>query len=184
MDNFPDLESERLLLRKLEFNDSESIYKIFSNEKVVKYCGMYPLENVSEATDFINKFNNSFIDGEGFRWGIILKKENNLIGICGLSSIKKNHLKCEIGFELEPSYWGNGYINEAVKKIINYGFSKLCINRIEAIVYPENIPSQRTLEKLGFVQECLLRDYSVYREKKQNVYMYSILNRLERRENE
>jgi len=123
----------------------------------------------------ITNFTNVFVEGKSIRWAIELKKDNKLIGTCGFHNWNKRHLRAEIGYELNDNYWKIGYVFEAISEIISFGFSKLELNRIEALVYPENINSHSSLAKLGFSREGLLKEYCIFRDKKQDLIMYSMI---------
>ncbi|MEF3419274.1 GNAT family N-acetyltransferase, partial [Escherichia coli] len=73
---FPIIETERLILRKLETTDINDLFEILSSERVTKYYGKYPMENLSEAEDLILKFHKAFEDQKSIRWGIELKETN------------------------------------------------------------------------------------------------------------
>ena len=68
------------------------------------------------------------------------------------------NFKAELGYALNPSYWGNGIMTEAGKKVLDYGFNILGLKRIEAGTFVDNIQSQRVCEKLGFTKEGIARN--------------------------
>jgi len=172
---FPVIKTERLTLRKLEKNNVEEMFKIFSNEKIMQYYGRFPMTEITEAKALICKFSQSFESNEAIRWGIELNDRNIFIGTCGFHNWKKPHSRAEIGYELAEEHWGYGYMKEAVNAIIKYGFEQIELNRIEAVVYPENIASEGLLKKLGFQHEGLLRNYAYFREKYQDLNMFSYI---------
>ncbi|SHH34446.1 GNAT family N-acetyltransferase [Clostridium grantii] len=175
--DFVVIETERLILRRIDLSDNTDLFEIFSSEKIMMFYGMFPMKELIESDNLIMNFNKGFEEGRTIRWGIELKKENKLIGTCGYHNWNKKNFRAEIGYELSDKYWRKGYITEAVNGIIEYGFHHMCLNRIEALVYPENIASQESLRKLGFVKEGLLREYAFLRNKKQDLIMYSLLKR-------
>ena len=77
--------------------------------------------------------------------------------------------------ELHRDYWDRGFVHEAVGEIINFSFDNLDIQRIEAMIYPDNINSKKSLESLGFQYEGLLRNYVYFRNKHQDMKMYSLI---------
>ncbi|TKI89149.1 GNAT family N-acetyltransferase, partial [Bacillus cereus] len=85
------------------------------------------------------------------------KGTGQLIGTCGFHLINNNHKRAEIGYELDDTYWGQGYASEALQAILAYGFEMLQLIRIAAVVYVENKSSQKLLIKAGFQEEGLLR---------------------------
>ncbi|WP_432663643.1 GNAT family protein [Wukongibacter baidiensis] len=172
---FPVIKTERLTLRKLEKNDVEKMFKIFSNEKIMQYYGRFPMTEITEAEELMSKFSQTFESNEAIRWGIELKDRNIFIGTCGFHNWKKSHSRTEIGYELAEEHWGYGYMKEAVGAIVKYGFEQMDLNRIEAVVYPENIASEELLKRLGFQYEGLLRKYAYFREMYQDLNMLSLL---------
>ena len=171
---FPIIETDRLILKEIEVEDAKSIFHIFSNEDIMKYYGQFPINSVGEAENLIDIFNDNFRSSRGIRWGIFLREENRLIGTCGYHNWNKRHSRAEIGYELSIDAWGNGYIKEALKVIINYGYEFMNLNRIEAVVYPENEASIKSLMNLGFKKEGLLEEYAFFREVYQDLIMFSL----------
>lgn len=174
---FPFIENETLVLRKLVLEDAEALFENFSSENLFKYYGMAPHKELSETTDLINNFNNNFENQKSIRWAIELKNEKKTIGTCGFHAWNKTHKRAEIGYEINENYWRKGYGTIVIKELLNYGFKELQLNRIEALVYPENFPSKISLEKIGFKNEGLLEDYCYFLGKPQDLYMYSILKK-------
>ena len=70
------------------------------------------------------------------------KRTGQLIGTCGFHLINNHHKRAEIGYELDDTYWGQGYALEALQAILAYGFEILQLIRIAAVVYVENKASQ------------------------------------------
>lgn len=85
--------------------------------------------------------------------------------------------RAEIGYEIHPEYWKKGYATEAALKIISFGFDSLELIRIGAIIFPENEPSNKLLNKLGFQKEGILGSYIYQNGASNDVYAYSILNK-------
>lgn len=172
---FPILETNRLILRQIINEDSLNIYERFSEEEVTKYYGMFPMQAITQAERIINNFNKGFENSISIRWGIQLKHNNLLIGTCGYHNWNKYASRAEVGYELSKDYWGKGYMREALTSIISYGFHFMNLNRIEALVYPENTDSHSLLMKSGFLKEGILREYAFFRDIHQDLVMYSLL---------
>lgn len=154
---FPVIETERLTIKPLVSNDAESLLEIFSDPEVMRYWNTSPWTTIQDSLDFINESNDSMQRQESLVLGVYLKSTGELAGKCMLFSYEKESKRAEIGFGLGRSYWGKGYINEAGEALIQYGFDSLGLRRIEAEIDPENQPSAKALEKLGFSREGLLR---------------------------
>ena len=173
---FPILSTDRLILRELVEDDALRVYSILSSEKVTEYFGMFPLIDLEVAKNIIIRYKNSFYEDFAIRWGIELKETSTIIGTCGYHNWNHRHKRAEIGYELHENYWNKGYAKEAILPIINYGFSNMQLSRIEAVVYPENKNSEELLRKIGFSYEGLLKGYAFYRNKQQDLNMFSLIN--------
>lgn len=160
--NFPELDSARLKLVRLTSDDAADIFALFSDEKVIKYYDLGVLQQIPQALSLINFFNARYDSNTGIRWGIRLKKSNQLIGTCGFNSWSLKMKSAEIGYDLLPNFWGYGYANEAVSEVLNAAFSGQLpcgkLNRIQADTIPGNYPSESLLIKLGFIEEGLRRE--------------------------
>jgi [ribosomal protein S5]-alanine N-acetyltransferase len=172
---FPILETERLKLVNITQNYAENMFEIFSLEEVTKYYGSDPFTVKDEAIKLIDMFQKNFHEKRSIRWGIILKQEETFIGTLGLNGLQLKNMKSEIGYELHPNYWRNGYASEAIKEIIRFSFEDLALNRIGAVVFPDNQASLNLLEKLGFMKEGLLRDYLHQNNQFHSTFMLSLL---------
>ncbi|MDZ5471997.1 GNAT family protein [Bacillus sp. 31A1R] len=156
-EQFPELETDRFILRKLKMSDAPNMFDYFSKDEVTKYYDLATFTSEQQATDLIERLLTRFEEGKQIRWGIALKETDNLIGTCGFHSIEPEHSKVEIGYELHPNYWNKGVMSEVISKILDYGFNKMELNRVEAFYDPENIASRKVLEKNGFIFEGVLR---------------------------
>jgi ribosomal-protein-alanine N-acetyltransferase len=92
-------------------------------------------------------------EGNNISWGIRLKENNKLIGSIGYYRIQWSNLRGEIGYILHPDYHGKGIMTEAMKEIIHFGFQTMKFHTIEAVLDPENKPSENILIRNGFIKE-------------------------------
>lgn len=141
----------------------------------MKYYGLAPFKTINEALNEILWYQSILNEQTGIRWGITLKGKDKVIGSCGFLNRVPEHYRTEIGYELSRDYWGQGIAGEALEAVIRYGFKYLKFQRIEALVEPPNIPSQKLIEKHGFIREGLLRNYEFTCGKFDDLYMYSLL---------
>lgn len=155
--DFPQLETDRVRLRKLKLTDAPSMFSYFSKDEVTKYYDLDTFISVKQAEELIERLLYRYEMRKQIRWAIVLKETDQLIGTCGFHAIEEEHWKAEIGYELHPDFWGKGIMTEVIKAAVQYGFNEIGLNRIEAFYDPENISSARVLEKNGFINEGLLR---------------------------
>jgi len=173
---FPELKTERLLLRRLTNNDAEEMFFLRSNEDVLRYLGRGPTQSVKEAEEFINKINKSADENENILWGIALLEEpTKIIGTICLWNFKTESYRGEIGYILHPGHWGKGIMKEAINRVVDYAFNTLKLHSIEALLSPENIASASVLEKTGFVKEGHLKESFYFRGKFSDTAIYSRL---------
>jgi ribosomal-protein-alanine N-acetyltransferase len=156
---FPIIETTRLKLRKPLQKDAIALLEVTQDEAVMKYYGMAPFVSKAEALAEINWFNKIYAKAEGIRWVITEKGEGNYIGDIGFHNYAKAHSRSEIGFKLAKTFWNKGIMTEALEKVLEYGFMAMQLNRIEAVVDPENTACLCLLKKAGFVKEGVLREY-------------------------
>lgn len=138
------------------------------------FYNVVTLTEVNQAQKLIALFTNRFKDKSGIRWGISLKGSFNIIGTIGFNNFTRKH-RANIGYDLLPQYWNQGYATEALKAVINFGFNQFEINRIEAEVMQGNIASERVLQKLGFKKEGVLREWMYWNDQYYDMSMFSLL---------
>ncbi|NJN18707.1 MAG: GNAT family N-acetyltransferase [Oscillochloris sp.] len=154
---FPLLETERLILREITTDDADAMFQIMSDPQVMRYFGQSPLRDLDAAVQRITRFIDELRAGRAIRWAVTLRENGRYIGSCGYHTTLAKHFRAEIGYELAAEYWGRGFMPEALRPVLDFGFHTMGLNSIEAQIDPENSGSRRVLEKLGFVQEGLLR---------------------------
>ncbi|GAB6930113.1 GNAT family protein [Paenibacillus sp. JCM 10914] len=172
---FPVIETERLVLREVTQDDMEAVYRCFSSDDVTRYYGQDSLTDREQARQIIAFFHQSYVDKRGVRWGIQRKEQPELIGTIGFNAWSPKHKRAEIGYELHPSYWHQGYAREAASAVIAHGFEELGLTRIGAIVFLENESSHALLTTLGFTSEGVLRQYMVQNGVSFDTRVYSLL---------
>ena len=174
LDIFPVLNTGRLDLIEINQNHLVDLYKIFGDENVTRFYNLLPLASEKEAQILIDWFKSRFKDKSGIRWGIAFKGQKNIIGTIGFNNYTKRH-RANIGYDLQTEYWNKGYITEALKTVINFGFDQLEINRIEAEVMQGNIISENVLRKLNFKNEGVLREWMFWNGMHYDMTMFSLL---------
>jgi ribosomal-protein-alanine N-acetyltransferase len=175
---FPQLETERLALRELRLDDAESLFAVLGDEQVTRFYDDEVYTEVSQASEQIEAWAEGFRARRCIRWGIARREDGVIIGTCGYYGFHSWHRRGGIGYELARSFWRQGIMTEALGAIIEFGFGKIGLNRIQAVVMPENEGSVKLLGKLGFRQEGVLREYENWGNKGYvDVMMFSLLRR-------
>lgn len=160
-DNFPTLETERLILREITYEDTQAIFRNFSDPDVARWFFEEPLTEIYQAAKFIDLFNNEFKNGKGLTWALVIKDEGACVGTCGYGDIELG-ARGEIGFDLAKEQWGKGLMSEALVPVVDYGFDVLRLSSIEAHSYSANTRALHLLEKLGFQLDKISEDSHHY----------------------
>lgn len=172
---FPRLETERLTLRRITGDDTEAIFHLFSDRKVVRYLDFPALKQPREAKTIVAWCDEIWREGSGLRWGILRKGGEQIIGTCGFHNWVQRDFRADIGYDLAPRYWGTGLMRETLTEVIKYGFEEMRLHRVQAMVDPRNERSQRLLERLGFTREGTLHEWRFYKGSFWTEICYSLL---------
>jgi ribosomal-protein-alanine N-acetyltransferase len=170
---FPEIETERLLLRELLPSDAPALFRIFADPRVTQFYDLTTFTDLRQAGELIDFFDESFELERSIRWGITRLEDDALIGTCGFVWLRTH--RGEIGYELHPDFWGQGYMHEALDAILDFGFTELQLNRIEALVMVENAPSAQRLRDLGFQEEGVLRQHDYFKGSFHDMRLFAIL---------
>jgi ribosomal-protein-alanine N-acetyltransferase len=156
---FDVLTTERLILRKLTPQDFNYIFEHYSKEEIINQLGLTTNEEFLKEQEKV-KGGYTTYDRTIIQFKLVLKETNEVIGSCGFHNWYSIHSRAELGYALtKEEFKQKGYMSEAVKTIINYGFNTMNLNRIEAFVGPTNIASLSIVNKLGFIQEGHLKQH-------------------------
>ena len=173
--DFPVLETERLRLRMIRSEDVTAVFEIFGDEDVTRYYGLETYTRIEQAKNRIALYRSNFQRRHSLRWGITFKDEDWLLGTIGIMNWKPRFFNAALGYDLAKRHWRQGIMEEGLTAVIDYAFSTMQMNRLEAFVMPVNAPSIRLLEKLGFKNEGLMREYGYWRGEFHDLQLYSIL---------
>lgn len=173
---FPVLNTERLQLRKIEASDAEAIYRLRSDERVMRYLDRPLAQSVKDAEDLVGRIEASLKNNEGITWAIAVKgNTTQLIGTIGFWRIDKENHRGEIGYLLNPGSQGKGLMSEAMKGVLAFGFNTLHLHSVEANVNPLNKDSIKLLEKNNFIREAWFRENYYYNGRFLDSLIYSLL---------
>lgn len=161
------LSTKRLLIRELSEQDLNDLMKIYAQQEVKKY-----LDDIDDDLSVEIEKENAYIKkiypfyGYGL-WGIFLKDSGKLIGKCGIQNKSmQGKEEIELGYLLSKDYWGYGYASESAKAVIDYAFYVLQINRVVAVIAPDNHNSIKVAEKIGMTEEKTVnvngKEYQLY----------------------
>lgn len=171
----PTLETTRTVLRKIEKTDAQDMYNYCRDEEVSKYTTWNAHKSIEDTQNYINYILDLYDKGQVSPWGISDKETGRIIGTCDFVSWNIDNSRAEIGYALSREYWGRGFMPEAAKKIIEFGFEQMDLVRIEAGCLLLNIGSSRVMEKAGMKLEGILRRHALHKGHLEDVKIYSII---------
>jgi ribosomal-protein-alanine N-acetyltransferase len=172
---FPELGTERLRLRAPGAPDAAALLAILGDPEVTRFHNMPTLTTLAEAQAALERLEQRHKARDTIRWAIELADSGEMVGTVGLLRFDFEHRRAEVGYELARRAWGRGLAPEAAAVVVRYAFSVMRLHTIEAGVLPDNHRSVRVLQKLGFVEEGLRRDYLYIKGRFQSFRWFSLL---------
>lgn len=171
-----DIDTKRLYLKRINIEDSLQMYEnIASDDRVSRYMSWDSFKTLSDVENWLTEWQEEYKKNDTYYWGIFLKSSNELIGTVYLLTEDSIARVGSISYCLGYNYWGNGYVCETIKSIIDFAFTKIGFNRIEAYHAKSNIQSARVLQKAGMKMEGTLRQRCKTYNGFENCIYYSIL---------
>ena len=171
------LSTARLLLRPLLPADAPAVYAMHADPVTLRHWSTPPWADPALADELIARDLAAMAAGDYIRLGLQRQSDGRLIGLCTLFAFYLPSRRCEIGYILARDSWGQGCMHEALLVLLDYGFGMLGLNRIEADIDPRNTGSQRTLNRLGFQREGLLRERWIVAGEVSDTALHGLLRR-------
>ena len=172
------METERLILREFKEDDWPQVHEYGSDAEVVMYLPFGPNTKL-DTKEFINKVMARQKEQPriSYSFALVHQLDNKLIGSCRIQITNVEYKEGEIGYVLNRNYWNKGYMTEAAKKVVEFGFEDLGLHRVYATCDPANSGSYRVMEKIGMQREGYLREYKRFKGVWRDFLLYSILER-------
>ncbi|MGD6833907.1 GNAT family N-acetyltransferase [Sutcliffiella halmapala] len=154
----PVLETHRLILRKMELNDTQSVFENWiSDERVSDNRVNAAHRTVSETSERVEKIVNGYDNKDFCYWAVELKSSGELIGEMDLYNFDDATGNCEVSYSLGYNWWNQGYATEALGAVVEFGFRHMNIHKISAAHNTDNPAFGRVMEKVGMGQEGVIR---------------------------
>ncbi|MDQ7774181.1 MAG: GNAT family N-acetyltransferase [Elusimicrobiales bacterium] len=173
--DLPDLETPRLLLRKLRPGDAEDMFEYASDPEVARTVTWDPHRSIDASRGFIDYTLRSYAERRTIELAVVLKETGRVIGSCGFVKWSPGNGRAEIGYALSRKYWGRGLMTEAVAAAMEFAFGKMKVHRLEARCVDSNAGSEKVMIKSGMKHEGTIRDCVFEKGRFRTMKMYSIL---------
>ena len=172
---FEEIITDRTILRKFTQETFDSIYSDMSQDEQLDILGIASVEELLKEKEKYRKglstHNKRFLYHQ-----LIDKKTDKIIGLCGFHTWHTDHNRAEIGYGLfDDNYKGQGIMSEVLTLIVDYGFRNMGLERIEAFVSPNNIPSIKLLKRIKFKEEGYLKHHYFHNNKMDDSIVFALL---------
>ena len=175
MKSFPTLETDRLLLRRLELADAPDIQALLDNPEVIgNLIDTTPLYTLNDAETMIKLTHAAYDEDNGIAFAITRKSDQSLVGYCELE-LRTKHQRGKITYWIGRPFWWQGYATEAAKCVVRFGFEDLKLNRVFAYVLIDNSASAGVLKKAGLQLEGTQRQAAQKDGEFRDVEFYGLL---------
>lgn len=158
-------------LRHLERSDAPAWYAYLADPVVVEHTS-WDLRSIDDLQSNFDDY-ASAQPSSPMRLAVVLRDGGQLVGTIGLNAISPQHRTAEIAYDLAPAIWGQGVATSIVNAVVDWGFQRMGLLRIQATVLESNARSIRVLERCAFEREGYLRCYRQIRGKSGNFWLYA-----------
>jgi len=176
MEKYPEILTERLLLRGFQPADAPAVQRLAGSTEVAEMTLNIPHPyQDGMAEDWMASHQQDFNSGAGVVFAMVDVQSDNLVGAIGLM-ITERFKRAELGYWVGHPFWGRGYATEAAQAVLKYGFEKLQLNKIYATHMTRNPASGRVMQKIGMDQEGVLKQHALKWDQFVDLAAYGILS--------
>ncbi len=155
---FPNLATQRFILRAPALYDDEAFLILRSDPLVNQFLNRPPTTTVAAARQFIEKIQANIAANQSLYWVITTKESDVPIGTICYWNIVPELDRAEIGYELQSAFFGKGIMQEVLPVVIQFGFEQLHLQKITAFPAVDNEKSVKLLERYHFIKDDPLRE--------------------------
>ena len=165
------LESERILLKPVEYDDLEYLLQLRWDKEITNFLIHEPLSLKNQQDWFDN------IKRNDMPLSIFEKKNDglNIIGTIGLYNINARHQRAVWRIRIDGSSQGKGYAKEAIQMLLDYGFNTLNLNKITSESMESNVAILKLTKKMGFKEEGVMKDHFFHQGEFKNAVLFGLL---------
>lgn len=169
------LATERLFLRELTPEMYSQLFRSYSEREIKAYLGLGSDTEFREAKRRFEQGTTTYHTTFKY-FHLIHKQDGNVIGRCDFHTWIRAHRRAEVGYTMTSERYKNkGLMTEALRAVLSFGFEKMNLYRIEALVSPHNKPSMQLLKRYGFQKEGHLRNHYMVNSELQDSFIFSLL---------
>ena len=123
--HLPELLTDRLTLRRLAVTDAQDMYEYASRSDVTRYLTWNPHPDKAYTREYLQYLGGRYAGGMFYDWAVVYEPDGKMVGTCGFTSFNCASDSAEVGYVLNPEYWGRGIAGEALGRVMAFGFEEL-----------------------------------------------------------
>ncbi|WP_040213742.1 GNAT family N-acetyltransferase [Clostridium polynesiense] len=177
--NFPELITDRFYLKEISLNYRNDFIELMGDEEAMALSGTEVTDVEKQVDMYFEKVKAMYEAKKAIRWAIIDKETGEFSGEIGLYNIDFYSNNTEVGYTIKRDCWRKGIALECSRKVSEFAFQEIQMNKIIAMIDSRNRPSIKLVEKQGFHKDGVLREH--YYNHKDEVYVdicvYSLLKK-------
>lgn len=173
--HLPTILTPRLTLRPVRMSDAEDLYEYSRDPEVARHVLWDAHQSIHQTRNYIRFLIRQYRNAAPSTFAIALRDSGKVIGTIGFMWVQTENRSAEVGYSLSRAYWNQGYMSEALKAVVEFGFAKLGLNRIEAQHECSNPASGHVMANAGMKHEGTLRQRLYNKGRFVDVDLYAIL---------
>lgn len=173
---FPILETENLILRKMHQGDVQDLFEMRNDPRMNEYTDSIPDVSMDETKAYVDKMNKGVHDNKWIIWAIEHKQVGKVIGSISIWNLNREQISGELGYGIMPDYQGQGFMKEALLRVVKYGFEVMKLKTLDAYTEASNVRSIKLLERCKFVESDRVDDQGYYSNRIYHMIVYRITN--------
>lgn len=171
----PTFSTERLIMRKMLVSDAEDMFDYASRFETTQYLLWSPHESLKTSKRYLSYIQGQYRNENFYDFALVDKESGKMIGTCGFVTFDLDHNSAEVGYVLNPDFRGRGLAAEALRRLMQFGFSELSLHRIVARIMDGNTASMRVAEKCGMRHEATHKSAMFIKGNYRTIHEYAIL---------
>lgn len=170
---FPVLDLGKIILRNIKQSDAQQYFDYMSRAEIKKTIAKEHIpQTFNESLNELKYWSGLFTQKSSIYWAIALTNTNEIIGTIGFNIISFLNESADISYDLNPNYWGKGFMSKSIISILDFADNNLELSNIRATVITDNSRSIKILEKNNFKQKELMKNYEIVNGKNRDYYLY------------
>lgn len=172
----PTLVTDRLIMRKMLVSDAEDMFDYASRVETARYLLWSPHESLKFSKRYLTFLQGQYRNENFYDFALVEKESGKMIGTCGFTRFDLENNSAEVGYVLNPDFWGQGLAAEALRRLMRFGFSELSLHRLTAKIMDGNRGSMRVAEKCGMRHEATHKNAMLIKGRYRTIHEFAILS--------